>query len=321
MPRGIRFILLGAWLSACFLALPGAAGACSVCLAGDPVFSNQGTTAQKQGDVAALLQIMGWKKKSGLLPGEDPDGKEINESQRIDLYLSWTPLDRFTLTLDLPYAFNRITEREDGAETTSSLAGFSDLSLQSTVVLWRNRAILPSTWLEVRAFLKFPTGSSRQRVDGVQDPHLQLGTGSWDFGAGLAAVHRLEWGSLYSSVSYRVNTEGSLQYQYGDVLLANAGLRVPLGHALEEPLLDRFTMGFETNFRWAASDEIRGDRYHDSGGSILYLTPSLTARLPWPSKGDGPTLRASVQIPVTSAWLEGFQQEDPIWFAGIQYSF
>jgi hypothetical protein len=321
MSRHHLALLLGALLVLSALLTPQSATACSICLAGDPIFSNQGTTAQTQGDFSFYLQIMGWKKKSGLLPGEDPDGVEFNDSQRLDLFLSWTPIDRVTVTLDLPFAFNEITEVEDGEEETSSLSGFSDMSLQTSVVFWRNRDVLPSTWFEGRAFLKFPTGNSAQPVDGRLDPHLQLGTGSWDFGFGLAAVHRLEWGSLYSSTFYRVNTKGSLQYEYGDVFLANAAIEVPLGHALAQSFLNPFTLGFEANFRWADFDEVGGVRFQDSGGAILYLTPSLSAQLPWPGDGRGPSLRGSVQIPVTSSWLNGFQEEDPIWFAGIQYSF
>ena len=298
------------------------ADACSVCLAGDPIFDAQGSTVQQQGDFSVFFQARGWKKKSGLLPGEGgEEGFEKNDSKRLDLFLSWTPIDRVTLTLDLPWAFNEITEVEGDARTTSTLSGFSDMSLSASAVFWRNRDVLPSTWFEGRAFLKFPTGKSSQEVDGVKDPHLQVGTGSWDFGFGLAAVHRLEWASLYSSVLYRVNTEGSLDYEYGDVLLANAGMLVPLGHALELAFLNPFTLGFELNFRYSDFDDFRGERFDDSGGSILYLTPSLRVQLPWPWEGRGPSLRAAVQIPATSSWLHGFQEEDPIWFAGLQYTF
>jgi hypothetical protein len=155
----------------------------------------------------------------------------------------------------------------------------------------------------------------------VKDPHLQLGTGSVDFGFGLAAVHRLEWASLYTSVFYRVNTEGSLDYEYGDVFLANAALEVPLGHLSGISALDRFTPGFELNYRDADRDEFRGMTYRDSGGPILYLTPSLRIRLPWPIEGKAPSIRGAVQIPATDHWLHGFQEEDPIWFVGLHYGF
>ena len=90
------------------------------------------------------------------------------------------------------------------------------------MVLWQNRDVLPSTWLEGRLWLKAPTGRDHTEVDGEPDPHLQPGTGSWDWGTGLAAGHRLSWGSLYASLYYRENNEGSIDYEYGDAFFANA---------------------------------------------------------------------------------------------------
>lgn len=324
MSRSVRWLALGALLLPASLLGVRESRACSVCLAGDPFLDQQGATVQPEGTLSAAFQVRGWTKKSGLLPGEGEPGEggfERNTSQRLDLFVSWTPLDRLTLTLDLPWAFNEITEVEEGGSSTSSLSGFGDLSLAASLVLWRNREVLPSTWLEGRLFLEFPTGQSSEEVDGARDPHLQPGTGSWDCGFGLGGVHRLSWASLYASVFYRVNTEGSLAYEYGDVLLANAALQVPLGHALGRPALSRFTPGFELNFRWAQYDEFGGQRYRDSGGSILYLTPSLRVELPWPWEGRGPSLRAGLQVPVTSDWLHGFQHEEPIWSASVQYTF
>jgi hypothetical protein len=302
------------------------ATACSVCMAGDPVYSSNGTTAQVAGDVSLYLEGKGWEKESGVLPGEapetpdEPPGKERNESERIDLYLSWTPIDRLTLTVDLPWAFNEITEIHGAERETSRLEGFGDMVTQVTGVLWRNRDVLPTTWVEGRAFAKFPTGESSRSVHGVKDPHLQVGTGSYDFGFGAALVHRLDWAMLYASASYRINREGSLHYEYGDVFLANTAVEVPLGHALGVRWLDRFTPGLELNYRWADFDEFEHATYRDSGGSILYVTPSLRVALPWWTP-RAPALRAAVQIPTTSTWLHGFQKEDPIWVVGVQYGF
>jgi len=332
MSRPYYWLVLSTLLLIMMMAPNRRAIACSICLAGDPVFSAEGTTAQQVGSFSAFLEVRGFKKRSGVLPGhheeeEEPEeeehGKEEERSddQRLDLYLTWTPIERLTVTIDLPWAFNEITEIEDGERETSKLSGFSDMSLQTSLVLWRNRDVLPSSWLEARAFLKFPTGKSKQKVNGARDPHLQLGTGSWDFGFGLAGVHRLDWASLYSSVSYRENTEGSLDYEYGDVFLANAAVEVPLGHALGQGVLDPFSLGFELNFRYSDSDVFRGDRYRHSGGSVLYLTPSLRVKIPWPWESGTPSARAAVQIPATSSWLNGFQHEDPIWFVGLHYAY
>jgi hypothetical protein len=319
MSRSIRLFAASALLAAGVSAPLARASACSVCMAGDPVYSSQGTTAQAAGDFSAFLEAKTWRKTSGVLPGEGGD-KERNRSERLDLYLSWTPLDRITLTVDLPWAFNQIAEIDGSERETSRLSGFGDLVAQVTGVLWRDRDVLPSTWVEGRAFAKFPTGESDRSVHGVRDPHLQVGTGSYDFGFGAAVVHRLAWAELYASAAYRVNREGDLDYQYGDVALANAAAAVPLGHALGVGWLDRFTPGLELNFRWSDYDEIHGVRYRDSGGSILYVTPSLRVALPWWT-ARAPALRGAVQIPTTSAWLHHFQKEDPTWLLGLHYAF
>lgn len=298
------------------------ARACSICQAGDPLFSSNGSSAQEQGSVSAYLEVMGWRKTSGLLPeeaGEEPEpGREVNQSQQLTLFVGWTPLDRLTLTLAAPWRFNQIKEEPDGEEPeTLRLNGFSDLSMHVGYVLWRNRDVLPTTWVEARAFGKAPTGKSEQTVKGGQDPHIQLGTGSWDFGFGLAGAHRLEWGSLYASALYRENLKGSLGYRYGDVVLANFTLETPLSHFIENPILGALTPGVELNFRFAEKDRTHGDIYQDSGGSILLATPTLRIRLPWFAGQRPPFLRFGVQLPFTQKWLNHQQHEGPVWSAGL----
>ena len=296
--------------------------ACSVCQAGDPIYSAGGAGAQEKGTLSAYLEVQGWYKTSGLLPheaGEEPEpGSEQNRGEQIGLYLGWTPIDRLTATLLLPWRFNKITERHEGEPSENfRLNGFGDLSLHLGYVLWRDRDVLPSTWVEARAFFKAPSGKSSQTVDGEQDPHLQAGTGSWDFGFGLAGAHRLAWASLYASAFYRENLEGSLDYRYGDVVLANAAVEVPLSHFCQNPVAAAITPGFELNFRYAEKDRYLGSTYHDSGGSVLYATPTLRVRLPWFEGKRPPFVRAGVQLPLTSHWLYGKQNEDPVWSAGI----
>lgn len=332
---------------------PAPASACSVCLAGDPQFSSHGASSQEAGSFSLYLEARGFRKTSGALPHEDEEGaaeaeehlhgdeeahgeeadhgdeaghqhgdaRERSRGQRLDLFASWTPVDRVTLTLDVPFAWNRITEIEGGAKETSTQSGFGDVALASSVVLWRDRDVLPSTWLEGRLWLKTPTGRDESKVDGRRDPHLQPGTGSWDFGGGLAAVHRRSWGSLYASAFYRENTPGALDYTYGDVFLANLAVLVPLGHALGRPAFDWLTVGLELNFRYAGYDEDGGERYEDSGGSILYAAPSVRVRLPFAVGEQSPSLRAAVQIPLTQDWLHGFQREKEVWSVGLLLPF
>jgi hypothetical protein len=305
---------------------PSPGRACSICQAGDPLFSAGGATAQETGTFSAYLEFQAWSKKSGLLaegPGEEPEpGQEVNDGRQLSLYLGWTPLDRFTLTLLLPWRWNEISEQPDEEEhTTSRLDGFGDLALNVGYVLWRDRGVLPAIWIEARSFVEAPTGASEQREDGRQDPHLQVGTGSWDYGFGLAGARRMEWASLYASAQYRINTEGTLDYRYGDVVLANLALDVSPSHFLDAPLFQLLTPGVELNFRYAEKDRSQGAGYADSGGSILFLTPSLRIRLPWWAGQRAPFLRLAVQVPLTNAWLNGFQDEEEVWSAGLGIAF
>ena len=337
MFRRLHGAALGVALAFGSLAAARPASACSVCLAGDALFSTQGASAQQTGDFSAYFQVQGLRKSSGALShhGEEEPGDGIGteqheeaeagddkgRSERLDLYLSWTPLDRTTLTLDLPFAFNRIVETEGDERTRSTLAGFGDASLTGSFVLWRDREVLPATWIEARGLVKAPTGRDDEEVDGERDIHLQVGTGSWDFGAGLAATRRLAWGSLYASAFYRENTEGALDYEYGDAILANAAVEVPLGHALGSARLARLTTGFELNFRYAEADRADGERFDDSGGAILYAAPSLRVRLPELRDEAPPSLRFAVQLPLTQAWLHGEQSEKEVWSVGLLVPF
>ncbi len=177
--------------------------------------------------------------------------------------------------------------------------------------------MLPATWVEARALVKAPTGRDDEQVDGKRDIHLQVGTGSWDLGAGLAATRRLAWGSLYASAFYRENTEGALDYEYGEAILANAAVEVPLGHALGSARLARYTTGFELNFRHAEADRVDGERFDDSGGAILYATPSLRVGLPELRAEAPPSLRFAAQLPLTQTWLHGEQREEEVWSVGL----
>jgi len=297
---------------------PSLTSACSVCLAGDPSYTNGASSQQEPGSLTGYFEARGWTKSSGERASED--GRDESNTQRLDLYLSWTPIDRATFTIDVPWVFNAIDNTTPDEKTHSTLNGIGDVSLAASVLVWRNRPALPSTWVELRSFLKTPTGRSGKEVNGERDPHLQPGTGSWDFGFGLASGHRFEWGSIYGSVFQRWNNPGGLEYQYGNALLANAIVEAPLGHLIGRPAADQVVPGLELNFRYAGNDHQFGAISPDSGGGMLFVTPTLRWRLPWVADGRA-WMRASGQIPVTQTWLHGVQNEDPVWSVGIGYRY
>lgn len=319
--------LCGAALLGCLVCLfSQPARACSICLAGDPSYSGSGASVLEPGRLSLYTEFRSWQKISGEL--HEPDGTppppgafEKNQGQRLDFYASYAPVDRLTLGLNVPVLFNEIQEIDPPDVLRLRRDGPGDISLLASFSLWRDREVLPATWLEGRALLKFPTAESRDFEEAQGDPHLQLGTGSWDFGFGLAAAHKLPFAVLYASAFYRENTPGSLGYLYGDVVLGTAAAELPLGHASGIPALDALVPGFALDFRYSERDHFEGLTYVDSGGSILYATPSLRIRIPWLRPARPPSLRLAVQIPLVQSWLYGFQQEGRVWSAGLLVPF
>jgi hypothetical protein len=174
------------------------------------------------------------------------------------------------------------------------------------------------SWFELRTMLKLPTGQSEKTIGGEEDPHLQLGTGSWDYGAGLGGGHHFEHFSVYANVFYRWNRDGSLDYRYGDVFLANliaTSEAFPIfGGVLVRP-------GAELNFRYAGRDQFAGTAYHDSGGGITYVTPVLEIPFTRDAERAAPWLRLSLRMPLGDANLSGQQHEGFIYNAGIGFAF
>jgi len=305
------------------------AEACSICLAGDPRYSAFGASAEPAGSFSLHVEGRYFDKSSEGLPhGHEEDEEEEHENPtedsngaRLDVSASWSPTDRLTLSANVPFVWNHIVEIEDHERSTHSLNGWGDASLGASVVLWQNRDVLPSTWLEGRLWGKAPTGRDNTKVHGEPDPHLQPGSGSWDWGSGLSVVHRLAWGSLYASSFYRENGEGSFDYEYGDAFFANAAVEAPLGHWIGRPEWDLLTPGVELNFRYAGYDHADGERYDDSGGAILYAAPSLRIQLPFGIRERKASLRASVQIPLGQTWLHHTQQEGEVWSLGLLLPF
>ncbi|HXZ83980.1 MAG TPA: transporter, partial [Myxococcota bacterium] len=234
---------------------------------------------------------------------------------------SWAPSPRLTLTASVPFRWITIDTRPaEGGSDVANNRGFGDTSFYVTTRLWSDLEHHPTTWLELRGMVKAPTGESDKTVGGEQDPHLQLGTGSWDFGFGLSGAHHFERFALYANVFYRINTLGSLHYEYGDVLLANliaTSEALPLdslGGVLVRP-------GLELNYRYAGHDQFGGDFYRSSGGSIVNLTPYL--ELPFSLHADRPApwLHLAVRMPLSSGGLFGAQHESFTYLAGIGVPF
>jgi hypothetical protein len=175
----------------------------------------------------------------------------------------------------------------------------------------------PTSWLELRGMMKLPTGQSEKAVQGERDPHLQVGTGSWDLGFGVAGGDHFDRWALYASAFYRINTKGSLDYEYGDAFLANliaTSEALPLSGAWLRP-------GLELNFRYAGHDQFQSDFYRSSGGAIVNVTPFLEIPLSKSAEVRAPWLRLAARMPLGDGGPFGAQHESFTYLVGIGLPF
>lgn len=313
--------IVAACAAICF---PSQSRACSVCQCGDSLFSSSGTSSQPAGSFSFYLESQFFTKSSGVLahdPDEpaEPGDRERSFDRDLTLYASWTPVSRITFSASVPFRWITITEEHaDGDSHEHDNRGFGDTSLYLTSVLWQDLETKPMTWFELRGMLKLPTGQSQRTIGGEEDPHIQVGTGSWDFGVGLGGGHHFERFAVYTSSFYRMNRNGSLDYRYGDVFLANL-IATSEAFPIFRGLLLR--PGAELNFRYAGKDESHGLQYDDSGGAITYLTPVLEIPFTRDAEHRAPWLRLAVRMPLGDGNLNGHQHEGFVYTAGIGVPF
>lgn len=324
-----RRLLALVCLSFSFSTLPREVRACSICQCGDALYSPEGAGAQPSGSFNFYFENRHTWKSSGTMPHlhdgelEEPHAGDRERSYDRDLtfWATWTPVSRLTLSASVPYRWITLEEEPAGEPSSSERnRGWGDAALYGTAVLWRDLERSPTAWIEARAMLKMPTGSSEKSIGGDPDPHLQVGTGSWDYGFGLAGGKRLSQGNLYASLFYRVNRQGSLDYRYGSAALANliystpAIAIEPLGGLLVRP-------GTELNFRYAGKDDTHGSSYESSGGSIFYLTPFVELPITRNAEERAPWLRLALRMPLGDANLHGDQHEGFVFLAGLGVPF
>jgi hypothetical protein len=156
--------------------------------------------------------------------------------------------------------------------------------------------------------VKTPWGQNNASRDGERlDEHVQPGTGSTDWFAGLSGSYQIDPKSaVFASVQYRQTGRNDTGYRYGRISLVNL--------AYEHKLGPKWDGVIEANFRHAGYDQIGVDGETDpnTGGSLLYLTPRLLF-----SAGKGWVIRAAAQIPLTQSGLHGEQHEKAVLNLGV----
>jgi hypothetical protein len=289
------------------LGFSGSAFACSICRCGDPTFNALG----KDGIALPGLKLaLDWDALEKSQGSRDAEFSEVRE-HRMTLLAAWNPSERLGFFLRVPYATRDLVEVEDGESERASASGLADPEISAQARLWSSRfdgdvGVRASVFAV--AGVKTDWGDNDARQGGERlDEHVQPGTGSTDWFAGLSGFYQVDRRSaVFASAQYRATGRNDFGYRYGDAMLFNV--------AYEHKLGGRWDAVIEANFRDAGFDEIDGSgaRDPDTGGSVVYATPRILF-----DAGRGWVLRASAQVPLSQSGLHGVQHEKTVWNAGV----
>jgi hypothetical protein len=211
----------------------------------------------------------------------------------------------------LPYSERDLTETEGGEVERQSASGLADPEIYAQYRLWASPFegdVGMRASLYLVGGVKTSWGENDASRDGERlDEHVQPGTGSDDWFAGVSGSYQLDPKSaLFVSTQYRHTGRNDAGYRYGRTTLLNV--------AYERKLAPRWDAVLEANYRHAGRDEV--DDTHlldeDTGGSIVYLTPRVLFDL-----GSGWVARASAQVPLSQSSLNGAQDEKTVFNVGI----
>ena len=289
------------------LTVAGTAWGCSICRCGDPTFSALGKEGIAQSGLRLALDLERVSKTQGV---REEEFSSVDED-RLTFLAAWGISDRWSVVARAPFSSRDLTEIEDGETEHESASGLSDPEIYGQVRLWSSAFegdVGIRTSLYFVAGVKTDWGENNASEGGERlDEHVQPGTGSTDWFAGLSGSYQIDpQSALFASVQYRDTGRNDAGYRYGRIYLMNL--------AYERKISSRWDSAVEINYRNADRDSIDSANTldPDTGGSVFYLTPRLLF-----DAGSGWVLRASAQVPVSESGLNGVQDEKPVYNIGI----
>jgi hypothetical protein len=219
-------------------------------------------------------------------------GDARSQTLRTQLALAWSPLDRLTLAVSLPWIDTWIAEGP-------SVHGLGDLELVGRATLWRNRRFAPEHVLWLTTILKTPTGPRVSDPDGYPVPEDdQPGSGSWDPGAALSYGWFGGLTSVFLSATGRGTTPNDRGYRRGALFSGAASIQV-------QPW-KWFATSLGADVIWREHDTLKsGAAAPDTGGTTLRVLTSLLF-----SPHSNVLLRLGVAIPFAQV-ANGRQSEGP----------
>lgn len=161
--------------------------------------------------------------------------------------------------------------------------GLGDVSLLARYTLLRSHTLDMTNTVAAIWGVKLPTGKTDGRTeDGAEflDAHLQLGTGSTDFLAGLSFSHAHERGSISGNILAAITGDGeagATDHRFGNTLNYDLTGKFRVYPSAASPAGAQFFASLGLNGELMDRETEGGAEVTDSGGHKLYITPGIQA--------------------------------------------
>ena len=185
------------------------------------------------------------------------------------------PSDNFTLLLEMPYVVRHSLEIEDmdrlGQKEESD--GFGDLSLIGDYRFFKASDMS----LSAVTGIKLPSGYTKEKNSAGErfEPELQPGTGSIDYLFGGIYRQEADRLSLVANAIYALKSEGSQHFKFGDFISTSLFVDYLFN---PQSKIFKTKIGLDANFQYEQRQYNRGTKVADSGGTTLFLGPSLETK-------------------------------------------
>lgn len=245
-----------------------------------PVNSSNGAV-YKKGEYGIIFKYINFKqgqlyegdnKVDFARPKEGQKGKKCYErtTEKYQLTVRAGIFDKFDARLIIPFSKNEMKRQSFKGNFTDDNSGIGDIQFISRYRISSQKKKDPFN-LALGVGLKMPTGSTDEKDSGGNCPgFIQAGSGSWDPIIELGA-HKLVGRSFLSShFRYTVSTEGELgndDYKKPDVFKYNFGYACALSTL--------FDLQCELNGEVKGKAELAGQKQHNTGGHVIYLSPGI----------------------------------------------
>jgi hypothetical protein len=301
--RSVRALAIGfAFLGATHLIPPRVSHACATCSCGDPTLTTMGNEKPLAGRLRASIDL---RYRTDAVGEPRIDEVELRE-ERIDLALTWAPLERLFLGVMLPVSYRDITYVNLARQR---VVGLADAELRAKYYFYQDRSFAPRHLLAVQVGAELPTaGTQRDRNGAALPSEAQLGTGGLDPILGASYGYFREPWSAYVSATVVLPTDSRAGIEPGRSLLGTAAGQ----YQIDVDWAAR--LGVDTRVDQRSHNQGSGDE-PDSGGFIAFLSPELVF-----SPTTDLIVSASVRVPVVNR-LSGFHDEGLIAQTAITYDF